>query len=1411
VSYAEEDEQYQQVNAIGPIQSRGCFQLLVNGKCERNKCNYQHDAVSMAKLHQEMISRLNESKFSPRKSNNAPNNTKMATTSIRPSHISAIPTKESHFLRGQNTTGPSIVTGNAKPFNPTKPATPLKSTNNSKHVNPKASQLHNLEHENDPEESIEDIDNSIDQQLYNICCMQFPEIGSTIQSAVYREADIEIPNGPCVHIPKVLFDTGALHANYISQQFVEQHRQLLETCIQPKRARVKMADSKTTVVIDEIVTLGLIFTDNTGNKYNIREQFCVMPIGSNDMIIGLPTILFKLLGLFFEMLSEVAEEHTQKISNISQVSINATKDSGEPHTLKPPWTSRLQEAPEDENTPNPSSFSGPLNFLDKPHSEVVAEYVAMFDTHVSPAFAEATPVLELLRTKGQRVFAPSEWLGISGIDPLALEVHPDMPRSIKPRSRPINPKLYDNARTEFQRLRRYFYIPSTSPIASPLVIAPKATPPYIRFCGDYVIINKYFKASHFPIPRVMDELHKIIGYSIFIDLDWTHSYHQFRLSPATSALLSVQTPWGQYEPLFLPEGVSPASGILQAAVASMFADYAEWTIAIFDNLLILATDYEDAYRKLDLILDRCIERNIILKMAKSWFGNKEVNFFGYSCTENSFTLTDERKLAVQEIPFPNTLKQMRQFLGTANFFQPFVPGYATMAAPLSDMTKNTFPWSKPDSWQVNYRQCFEDFKVQLLHCLELFYPDFTLPWVLYVDASDYAIGGVLTQTSSKDTTSYQQPIVIFSHKLSEQARRWDTIEKEAYAIYYGVQKCSHLLRCKFFTLRTDHNNLVWMEASQVPKIVRWRLYLQSFNFVILHISGKSNSVADWLSRMQEPAIPPETQCNVLEIENVIDPVDKVLSQVHGGRVGHHGVRRTWLALNQKFPGHRITYDTVREYVTTCPVCQKTRLGMVDTVEPVVRTLKPEHMRSMIGFDHLAVTPPDSDGNKVILVVVNHGTKLATLYPLKEYTAEAVATCLFRHFVSYGLTDSVISDPGSAFTSDVIEELHRYFGVKQRFSLVNRHESNGVERTNREILKHLRALVNDERCKDRWSNPTVIGLIQYILNSSFHSESQAIPYELTFGTDAGTYCKLPETTTSTEWAQHYIQLLNDDLRSLQETSLQFQLQLAQERMQLARELTQTKFQPGDRVLHRHDPKQPLPTKLTTPFSGPYEVLHQHKNDVTCKHMCQGTLHTFHVSELKIFHGTQEAAELAAQWDHDQFKIDRVISHRGDPNKRSQMEFLIKFVDGTEIWKQWCSDITSTVAYEQYCEQIPYLSHLLYPIPEATRRIKSINSMAIVDVSPGMTVYVPIIYFGYDWVVDLKLPELPPGMEYVLEFKYIKWTNRAQTRIDVKCILFNTIYEGTNYFVQAYGKQTQFDPNKMVLVDNDFAKAFPTILD
>ena len=252
-------------------------------------------------------------------------------------------------------------------------------------------------------------------------------------------------------------------------------------------------------------------------------------------------------------------------------------------------------------------------------------------------------------------------------------------------------------------MQSYFYKASDSNYASPLVIAPKATHPFIRLCGDHREVNKHIMIGHYMIPVLDHEIEKISKYKVFLDLDLKNAFHQIKLGPTTSRLLSIVTPWGQFEPLFMPEGVGPASAELQRVMESIFSDMSQFSIVLFDNILVMADDFDDARIKLEKVLKRCIERNLFLKFSKSFMGFNEAKFFGYIIKEGRCELSQERKDAIQNIPFPTNKSQLQSFLGASLFFRTFVPNYSSLTAVLNDMTKNDFDWQSPSCWKEVYK------------------------------------------------------------------------------------------------------------------------------------------------------------------------------------------------------------------------------------------------------------------------------------------------------------------------------------------------------------------------------------------------------------------------------------------------------------------------------------------------------------------------------------------------------------------------------------------------------------------------------------------------------------------------------------------------------------------------------------
>ena len=1250
-----------------------------------------------------------------------------------------------------------------------------------------------------------------------------------------------------------LFDTGALSANFISKKVFEKLQPYIkERDIIYKPSRVGLAGTST-VMSDRAVRLAVEFQDSDGNWQPYEGEFTVLEMAGNQIILGLPAIITSLWSFFIRNVEERSRRNS-RLNCLHMIS------EGE---LQDPWPEGMMgESPEELDTPEPVQFEAVHAFLGKTREEALQDYYNLFETHVSAEFAAQTPVYDLLRGKATQVFVPEEWTGITGVGELELVVKDSFPEKYKPPTRYVNPRLYDAAEKEFNRLKGYFYEPSRSPWASPIVLAPKATEPFIRYCGDYSWFNPYIDVGHYTIPNVRHELDKIINYPIYLDIDLTNAFHQVKLAEKTRQYLSVQTPWGQYQPKFMPEGIGPGSGVLQETVRTLFADFSEWAIVIFDNVLILANDYQDAYNKLEIFIDRCILHNVKLKFKKSHLGLTAVDFFGYHCSHKSHSLTEDRKKAILEIPFPdkgNRQKKMRSALGVGVFCAPFVENYSEIVKNLTDCTKANFSWTESE-WKHDYRQQFEEYKLGIQKAVSLFYPDYDLEWILRTDACDYGIGGILVQIYRREDGTYEyQTIALCSKKFSEQAQKWSTIEQEAYAMFYCVRKFAYYLRGKEFILETDHENLLWMAKSEVPKIIRWRIYMQSFHFMLRHIRGKDNEVADALSRLLLLEVIWDEDMDTAEVDTVLcsllvtedsnyESADQYLhavfgrqslrvrenkpklpaamtereifDSVHNAQAGHWGAAQTWKLMSKLAPGHCISQERVAEMVLECVTCQKTRKSRNSQLIPIVRHLKPTGSRTVIGVDNLTITPPGKNGMQYIIVVVNLFTKHTALYPSKETTAYNLAVAIWSYWCSFGHTDMIISDQGPDLTSKLMEELVSLMGMRHVFSIADRHV-NGVERVIQEVSRHLRAIVFDRRVENVFDEPTQLPSVQYILNDHQSSETGGLtPFELTFGSDDIIYKDLLKDA-KVEPSQPLLRRLNDNLRSIRAASLKYVKELVSKRSGTLRKHQLNKFQPGDYVLF--DAGVRVVPKMATRLKGPFVVVKQIDNDVHVRNLVTDALFDFSLCDLTPFFGSKKDALEAARRDHNQHEVESVLSCKGNYEERYNLEFLVKFADGEIIELTYTPDLRCEALFS-YCNQFRYLKHITMDVAMAKKWISSINKQNIM-MKPGQTVFVDIRIFGGRYYESLDLPDWRQAC-YVMELQFSHWHGDAKfystgvatpddkyqgsrKKIVGKYLLTGWTDVMTTYKVYCFAETTEFDPATMILVDDALAKVYPRL--
>ena len=210
--------------------------------------------------------------------------------------------------------------------------------------------------------------------------------------------------------------------------------------------------------------------------------------------------------------------------------------------------------------------------------------------------------------------------------------------------------------------------------------------------------------------------------------------------------------------------------------------------------------------------------------------------------------------AIRSPPIPTCVREVRSFIGMSSYYHRFIPNCSEIAEPIIALTKKHVHYK----WFAKHNQAFQYLKDSLSVVPLLAYPDANKPYTLYTDASGTCIGACLTQSCDMaddliTNVSNEKHIYYLSHKLSKTLCKWSTVEKEAYAIHFALQKLDHYLQGAQFVIKTDHKPLKYLLESpmQNKKIQLWALSMAGYNCTIEYIAGTTNTYADLLSRRSD--------------------------------------------------------------------------------------------------------------------------------------------------------------------------------------------------------------------------------------------------------------------------------------------------------------------------------------------------------------------------------------------------------------------------------------------------------------------------------------------------------------------------------------------------------------------------------
>ncbi|XP_041482248.1 uncharacterized protein LOC121429309 [Lytechinus variegatus] len=414
---------------------------------------------------------------------------------------------------------------------------------------------------------------------------------------------------------------------------------------------------------------------------------------------------------------------------------------------------------------------------------------------------------------------------------------------IRSRPYPVPQALRQTIREEVETMLRMGVIEkSTSPYASPVVIVKKKDGKN-RFCVDYRKINAKTVIDNEPIPNIDQLIADIGDAKYFTKIDLSKGYWQIPVVEEDRGKTAFVTPDGQYEFLVLPFGMVNAPAVFTRMMRKVL-DELPHVLHYIDDILIYSSSWEEHLEDVRRVLSRLRESHLTARPSKCHAACSSVEFLGHIVGQGEVKPTPEKIKQVLSSSRPTTKREVRSFLGLVGYYRKFIPNMATIATPLSDLTKKNS--ATKVKWEEAHEHAFQTLKSRLSHFPV---PDIDSEFVVRTDASDVGIGAVLMQTHEEKLF----PICFASRKLLDRERLYPIVERECLALAWAVKKFAYFLHGRKFTLQTDHFPLAYLSQARLknPRVLRWALALQSYNFHVEVIKGSDNVGADFLSRCPE--------------------------------------------------------------------------------------------------------------------------------------------------------------------------------------------------------------------------------------------------------------------------------------------------------------------------------------------------------------------------------------------------------------------------------------------------------------------------------------------------------------------------------------------------------------------------------
>lgn len=415
-------------------------------------------------------------------------------------------------------------------------------------------------------------------------------------------------------------------------------------------------------------------------------------------------------------------------------------------------------------------------------------------------------------------------------------------------------------------LKKGFLRPSNSPYAAPIFFVKKKNGK-LRPCIDYRQLNQNTVKDGHPIPLIADVLAKFKESKVFSSIDLRGAYNLIRMKKGHEYKASFRCKFGQFEPTVVQFGLTNAPAVFSRFVLSIFRDLVDIYLEVYiDDIIVYSNTLEEHVLHLKAVFKRLQEHQLVISLEKCLFFTEELVYLGYKITTRGISMEADKIKAILDFGAPRNVKEVRSFVGLINYYRKFIKNFSYLALPLTALTKKglEFKWTEVEE------MAFTKLKLAVRDDVMLRYPDSSRPFYISADASDYALGSVLSQ---RDEEENLRPVEFYSRKFLPAEQNYTVYDKELLAIVESFKVWRHFLLYSphRVEVKSDHNNLKYFATARLykPRHARWAEELSQYDFIISHVSGVENSVADALSRDPKLMSTCSPQCEMVLLKDSV--------------------------------------------------------------------------------------------------------------------------------------------------------------------------------------------------------------------------------------------------------------------------------------------------------------------------------------------------------------------------------------------------------------------------------------------------------------------------------------------------------------------------------------------------------------